>query len=70
MQNDDADNGSGWLKRFNDVDRTADQLVHTAQTVDAFSTAAGQVSDGAKFECEPGAFFALLHQLAPNELKK
>ncbi len=70
MQNENATNGSEWLKRYNDVTKTEEQLVHTAQTADAFSAAAAKVNANSAFEREPSAFFALLHALAPKDLKK
>ena len=70
MQNENAGDVSVWLKRFHNIERTEDQLVHTASTADAFCTAAAAAIDGAPFESEPSQFFALLHELAPSELKK
>lgn len=70
MPNENTHNGSEWLQRFTDVTKTEDQLVHAANTADVFSAAAAQVNSGAQFEREPSSFFALLHTLAPEELKK
>jgi len=70
MPNEHASNGSEWLQRFTSVTKTEDQLVHTANTADAFSAASAAVNTGADFEREPSSFFALLHDLAPEELKK
>lgn len=70
MQNENSGDVSAWLKRFHNIERSPEQLVHTANTTDAFSAAATAVAAGAPFESEPSQFFALLHELAPDELKK
>ena len=70
MQDQNKADISGWLSRFQGIERTEEQLVHTAQTADGFCNAAAAASEGAVFEREPSQFFTLLHDLAPDELKK
>ncbi|NQW00389.1 MAG: hypothetical protein HQ483_11870 [Rhodospirillales bacterium] len=70
MQNEKTEAVSGWLKRYQGVERTEDRLTPTAQTADVFCAASATASIDAAFEREPSQFFALLHALAPDELKK
>jgi len=70
MQKQNKSEISGWLSRFQGMERTEEQLEHTAQTADGFCKAATAASEDAAFEREPSQFFALLHELAPEELKK
>ena len=70
MQNDTSGDVSGWLKRYHAIERTNEQLLATAQTADVFCASASTAVTAAPFESEPSQFFALLHDLAPSELKK
>jgi len=70
MGNKKTNETSGWLKRFNNLERTEDQLLHTANTAQSFCDAVERTTTNTAFEREPSQFYALLHELAPGILKK
>lgn len=70
MQNEKTEAVSGWLSRYHGLERSEEQLVHTTATADAFCKAVETATRDVAFESEPSPFFALLHTLAPEELKK
>lgn len=70
MENKNTNGASSWLKRFNNLERTEEQLLHTANTAQSFCDAVSRTATDTTFEREPSQFFALLHDLAPESLKK
>jgi hypothetical protein len=70
MENKNTNGNSGWLKRFNNVERSEDQLHNTANTAQSFCDAIERTSINTVFEREPNNFYALLHELARKDLKK
>jgi hypothetical protein len=70
MENKNTNGTSVWLKRFNNVESSENQLLHTANTAQNFCDAVGRISIDTSFEREPNKFYALLHELAPEGLKK
>ena len=69
MENKNTNGTSGWLKRFNNVESSEDQLLHTSSTAQSFCDAVGRTSTDISLEREPNNFYALLHELAPEGLK-
>jgi len=70
MENKNTNTASSWLKRFNSLERTEDQLFHTANTTQSFCDSVSRTATDTMFEREPSQFFSLLHELAPESLKK
>ena len=70
MKNQNSGNASGWLKQFQDVERSEEELIHTISTTRNFCDAVDRTAQNTAFEREPSQFFALLHELAPESLKK
>ena len=58
-----------WLKRFNNIERSDDQLIHSENTTQKFCVAIERTSMGTTFKREPNEFYAHLHKLAPKEMK-
>jgi hypothetical protein len=70
MGNKKTNETSGWLKRFNNLERTEDQLLHTTNIAQSFCDAVERTTTNTVLEREPSQFYALLHELAPGILKK
>lgn len=70
MQDQKMASLSGWLKKFLAIERSEEQLIPTANTAETFCKAVASTAHGVQFEREPSQFFALLHNHAPESLKK